>query len=171
MKSKVIVSAMIIAAVRMHFSKLYQLSSTCVHYFSGLVWPNWYTAGMDNISVDEYIHKCPIEARSKLQTIRSYILKAAPGATERTDYFGMPGYSYEGYDYNGMFAWFSYKSPCLRIHIRPPVIEQHKEKLSGYKTTKSIVSFPLDGALPHDVIVELVTASVQVMKDAKNQNQ
>ena len=60
-------------------------------------------------SVDEYIAKCPEEVQDKLKEIRTAIREAAPGATERTDYFRMPGYSYEGYDYDGMFAWFSYE--------------------------------------------------------------
>jgi hypothetical protein len=36
--------------------------------------------------------------------MRAAICEAAPGVTERTDYFEWPGYSYEGYDYDGMFA-------------------------------------------------------------------
>ncbi len=123
---------------------------------------------MANISVDEYISLCPVEAQPKLRKIREYILKAAPDAAERTDYFGMPGYSYEGYDYDGMFAWFSFKKPFMRIHIRPPVIQEHEKELSGYKTTKSIVSFPIDKELPKDLIVKLVYASIKVMKDKKD---
>ena len=37
----------------------------------------------------------------RLKKIRLAIREAAPGATERTDYFQLPGYSYEGYDYDG----------------------------------------------------------------------
>lgn len=124
---------------------------------------------MENIPVDEYISRCPTEAQPKLRKIRAYILKAAPDATERTDYFGMPGYSYMGYDYDGMFVWFSYKKPFLRIHVRPPVIQQHQKELSGYKTTKSIVSFPADNELPQALIIELVEASIKVMKEMKAQ--
>jgi uncharacterized protein YdhG (YjbR/CyaY superfamily) len=59
--------------------------------------------------VDEYIAKCPKEAQGGLVKISAAIRAAAPGATERTDYFQMPGYSYPGFDYDGMFAWFSFK--------------------------------------------------------------
>lgn len=120
--------------------------------------------------MDEYIAQCPIEVQPKMQKIRAYILKVAPDATERTDYFGMPGYSYDGYDYNGMFVWFSFKEPFLRLHIRPPVIQQHQKVLSGYKTTKSIVSFSLDKELPEALIMELVEASIKVMKDLKEKS-
>ena len=46
--------------------------------------------------VDEYIAKCPTEAQDKLRRIRTAIREVAPDATERTDYFQIPGYSYEG---------------------------------------------------------------------------
>jgi len=76
----------------------------------------------------------------------------------------MPGYLYEGYDYNGMFAWFSFKRPYVRLHVRPPVIEDHKQDLASYITTKSIISFPADKAIPKALVEKLVNASIQVMK-------
>jgi uncharacterized protein YdhG (YjbR/CyaY superfamily) len=60
----------------------------------------------------------------------------------------MPGYSYEGYDYDGMFVLFSFKKPYVRLHVRPPVIQNQKKELAGYTTTKAIVSFPVDKEMP-----------------------
>ena len=114
--------------------------------------------------VGEYIASAPEEAQSKLEEIRAAIREVAPGATERSDYFQLPGYSYEGYDYNGMFAWFSYKKPYVRLHVRPPVIQDHKKDLAGYPTTKAIVSFPLNGQIPKALVKELVKDSIKVMK-------
>ena len=68
--------------------------------------------------VDEYIASCPKEAQGNLAKIRAAIRATAPGATERTDYFQMPGYSYPGYDYDGMFAWFSFRKSYIRLHVR-----------------------------------------------------
>jgi uncharacterized protein YdhG (YjbR/CyaY superfamily) len=117
------------------------------------------------IDVDEYIAKCPKEARGQLAKIRAAIQSAAPGATERGDYFEMPGYSYPGFDYDGMFAWFSFKRSYIRLHVRPPVIEDHARLLAGYPTTKAIVSFPLGNPIPMTLIKNLVKASVKVMRD------
>jgi uncharacterized protein YdhG (YjbR/CyaY superfamily) len=114
--------------------------------------------------VDTYIANSAKEAQDKLRKIRAAIREVAPDATERTDYFQMPGYSYEGYDYNGMFAWFSFKKPYVRLHVRPPVIEEHKKELVGYSTTKAIVSFPLDKDIPMALVKKLVKASLKVMK-------
>jgi len=117
------------------------------------------------IGVDAYIAKCPKEAQAGLVKIRAAIRAAAPGATERTDYFQMPGYSYPGFDYDGMFAWFSFKKPHIRLHVRPPVIQEHAKQLAGYPTTKAIVSFPMDKPMPTALVKKLVKGSIKVMKD------
>ena len=116
-------------------------------------------------NVEEYIAKCPKDVQDGLMKIRAAIRNVAHDATERTDYFQIPGYSYEGYDYNGMFVWFSYKKPNLRLHVRPPVIEEHKKDLVGCVTTKSIVMFPEDKEIPIPLVKKLVKASIKVMKD------
>lgn len=115
-------------------------------------------------SVDEYIAACPAESQDKLREIRSLIQKAAPTALERMDYFDIPGYSYEGYDYNGMFAWFSYKKPYIRLHVRPPVLQDHAQEVSEYSVTKAIVSFPETSTMPAGLVKKLVKASIAVMK-------
>jgi uncharacterized protein YdhG (YjbR/CyaY superfamily) len=115
-------------------------------------------------SVDQYINECPEELQSKLQEIRSLIMKVAPTAEERMDYFEMPGYSYEGYDYSGMFVWFSYKKPYIRLHVRPPVLQNHKNEVSEYLTTKSIISFPELEKIPVPLVKKLVKASIVEMK-------
>jgi len=117
------------------------------------------------IQVDEYIAKCPKVAQAGLRKIRAAIRAAAPGATERTDYFQMPGYSYPGFDYDGMFAWFSFKTPHIRLHVRPPAIQQHAKELAGYPTTKAIVSFPMDQPIPITLVKKLVKGSIKIMKD------
>jgi uncharacterized protein YdhG (YjbR/CyaY superfamily) len=115
--------------------------------------------------VDEYIASAPEQAQSKLKEIRAAIRDVAPDATERTDYFQIPGYSYEGYDYDGMFVWFSFKKSYVCLHVRPPVIQEHKRELAGYSTTKAIVSFPMDKKIPMTLVKKLVKASLKVMKE------
>jgi len=117
------------------------------------------------IGVDAYIAACPKEAQAGLAQIRAAIQAAAPAATERTDYFHMPGYSYPGFDYDGMFAWFSFRKLHIRLHVRPPVLQEHAKKLAGYPTTKAIVSFPLSKPVPVALVKSLVKASVRVMKE------
>jgi uncharacterized protein YdhG (YjbR/CyaY superfamily) len=115
--------------------------------------------------VDEYIARCPKEAQGDLAKVRAAIRAAAPGATERTDYFQMPGYSNPGVDYyDGMFAWFSFKKPHIRLHVPPSVIQEHGKELSGYAKTKAIVSFPKGKPVPTTLVKKLVRASLKAMK-------
>lgn len=117
--------------------------------------------------VDEYIEKMPETVRIRLREIRTATQAAAPGSIETVSYFEMPGYSYAGYDYNGMFAWFSFKRPFVRLHVRPPVLDDHKKALGDYPTTKAIVSFPADKPIPKALVKKLVKASIKVMKQVK----
>jgi uncharacterized protein YdhG (YjbR/CyaY superfamily) len=114
--------------------------------------------------VDEYIAACPEEVQEKLKAVRAAIREVAPDAIETVSYFQFPGYSYEGYDYNGMFVWFSYKKPYIRLHLRPPVIQDHKQKLKGYGMSKGILSFPEEAEISPALVKKLVTASLNVMK-------
>jgi uncharacterized protein YdhG (YjbR/CyaY superfamily) len=115
--------------------------------------------------VVEYIARCPKEAQGDLAKIRAAIRAAVPRATERTDYFQMPGYSYPGLDfYGGMFAWVSFKKPQVRLHVPPSVIQKHRKELAGYATTKAIVSFPTGKPVSITLVKKLVKASLKAMK-------
>src|SRR5947209_8611849 len=118
--------------------------------------------------VDEYIASMPEAVRIRLQEIRAATEAAAPGASETVSYFQMPGYFYAGYDYSGMFAWFSFKEPFVRLHVRPPVLEDHQKELAAYPTTRAIVSFPVNDPIPKALVKKLVKASIQVMKQGKD---
>ncbi len=116
--------------------------------------------------VDEYIARRPKEARGDLAKLRVAIRAAVPGATERIDYFQMPGYSNPGIDYyDGMFAWFSFKKPHMRLHVPPSVIQKHRKELAGYATTKAIVSVPKGKPVPITLVKKLVRASLKAMTD------
>ncbi len=118
--------------------------------------------------VDEYIAKCPKGAQGRLRKIRAAIREAAPGSIETVSYFRWPGYRYEGdYDYNGMFAWFSFKEPNVRLHVRLPVIQDHKKELAGYETTKAVVFFHAGEEIPSSLVKKLVRASIKAMEDGR----
>jgi uncharacterized protein YdhG (YjbR/CyaY superfamily) len=111
--------------------------------------------------VDEYIAECPTEIQDKLRDLRAAIREVAPDAVETVSYFDMPGYSCEGYEYNGMFAWFSFKAPFVRLHVRPVALATHKEELQKYAKTKAIVSFPAEGRIPKALVKKLVKSSLE----------
>jgi len=110
------------------------------------------TASIELGGVEQYIAKHPKEVQEKLNKIRVAIQEAAPGSLETVSYFQIPGCFYEGYDYNGMFVWFSFKKPYVRLHVRPPTIENHKSELEGFTKTKSIVNFPVNKKIPAKIV-------------------
>ncbi len=114
--------------------------------------------------VDAYIAKAPRNVQRKLNEIRAAIREVAPGATETTSYFHMPGYFYPDYDYNGMFVWFGLQKSHLSLLLRPPTIQMHEKELADYSTTKAAVHLPLDGKTPVLLIKKLVGTSLRIMK-------
>ena len=115
--------------------------------------------------IGEYIAGCPEQVQGKLADMRAAIQAVAPDAIETVSYFNIPGYSYHGYDYNGMFAWFSFKAPFVRLHVRPQALVDHKKELGGYTATKAVVSFPAERPIPKALVKRLVKASVRSMKE------
>jgi uncharacterized protein YdhG (YjbR/CyaY superfamily) len=115
--------------------------------------------------VDEYIGEWPKETQVRLKEMRVAIREVAPDAVETVSYFDMPGYSYEGFVYNGMFAWFSFKEPFVRLHVRPEAIVAHKKELEKYAKTIAIVSFPKEEPIPKTLVKKLVKSSLKSMKD------
>ena len=106
--------------------------------------------------VDAYIRGAPREFQGKLREVRAAIREAAPLAHESVSY-GMAYYAYEG-----RLAWFGYHTGHIGLYLRPPVIEEHREDLKGYVTTKSAVHLPLDKGIPVLLIKKLVRARVKM---------
>ncbi|ABN53979.1 MAG TPA: hypothetical protein DEF39_03980 [Hungateiclostridium thermocellum] len=106
--------------------------------------------------VDEYIKSFPEEVQERLTVIRNIIRELAPQATERIC-MRMPTY-----DLNGKWlVHFAAFKKHIGFYPQPEGIEAFKEKLSGYKTSKGAVQFPLDKPLPVDLIREIVKFRVE----------
>ena len=106
-------------------------------------------------NVDEYISAAPKEVQDRLREVRAAIREAAPTAHESINY-GMPYYKYKG-----RLAWFGFQKAHIGLYVRPPVIEEHKNELAGYETTKSAVHLPLDRKIPVPLIKKLVKARMK----------
>jgi uncharacterized protein YdhG (YjbR/CyaY superfamily) len=110
--------------------------------------------------VESYIEGAPREIRGKLRDVRAAIREVAPLARESISY-GMPYYSYKG-----RLAWFGLHRGHIGLYLRPPVVEEHREDLRGYVTTKSAVHLPLDKRIPVSLVRKLVRARV-LMNEAE----
>lgn len=100
--------------------------------------------------VKEYISKYPAATRKLLRQIRTTIKKAAPKAEELMSY-GMPAFQY-----NGMLVWYAGYSGHIGFYPKPSAILTFKKELSGYKSSKGAVQFPLDKPLPLALIKRIL---------------
>ena len=105
--------------------------------------------------VDAYIAEAPKEVLGRLRELRAAIREAAPNALERISY-GMPYY-----DYKGRLVYFRLAKAHIGLYVPPPVIDEYKNELTGYKTTKATIQFPLDRELPITLIKKLVKARMK----------
>lgn len=121
----------------------------------------------DNIApnVDIYIAGFPAETQNLLLQVRETIQKAAPGAEEVISY-QMPAYKL-----NGMLVYFAGYKNHIGFYPTGSGIESFKHKLSGYKTSKGTVQFPLDQPLPLDLITEMVRFRVDENRERLNKKQ
>jgi uncharacterized protein YdhG (YjbR/CyaY superfamily) len=106
-------------------------------------------------TVDEYISGAPDNVREKLKELRAIIKSTAPQVEEKISY-GIPYYGYKG-----RLVYFRYASTHIGFYIMPPVVQDHKEELKGYKTATSTVQLPLDKPLPKILLQTLIKAGVK----------
>jgi uncharacterized protein YdhG (YjbR/CyaY superfamily) len=106
--------------------------------------------------VDAYIAAAPKAVQAKLREVRAAIREVAPDAVESMSY-GIPFYSFEGVSgIEGRLVYFGLLKTDVGLYLRPPVLEEHRDELAGYKTTKSALKIPLDMPIPVALIQRLV---------------
>lgn len=105
-------------------------------------------------TVDDYISNAPRGTRAKLNQVRAAILEVAPGAKENISY-GLPHYYLKG-----SLAWFGIFKEHIGLFVRPPILEEHKNELKGYETTKSSLHLPLINEIPIPLVKKLVKAAL-----------
>lgn len=101
-------------------------------------------------TTDSYIGSFPHETQQLLEQLRTIIKETAPEAEEKISY-GMPGYKL-----NGMLVYFAGYAKHIGFYPGVACIVAFEEELSGYKTSKGTVQFPLNKPLPTELIIQLV---------------
>lgn len=106
-------------------------------------------------TVDEYIAHQPLEYQSVLQEIRLAIIEAAPEAREVISY-QMPAFKQ-----NGMLVYFALFKKHISFFPMSSGVQAFLTRLKNYKTSKGTIQFPLDQAIPLDLIREITMFRVQ----------
>lgn len=112
-------------------------------------------------TIDEYISEFPKDIQEKLEKIRKTIQETTPEATEKISY-GIPTFYL-----NGNLVHFAAYEKHIGFYPAPSGIENFKDELSEYKTSKGTIQFPLDKEIPYDLIKEIVKFRVNENENNK----
>ena len=106
-------------------------------------------------NIDEYIAGFAEEVQQILQELRKTVRVAAPDAEETIKY-GIPTFTLKG-----NLVHFGAFEKHVGFYPTPTGIEEFKDELSVYETSKGAVQFPLDKPIPFDLIGRIVKFRVQ----------
>jgi uncharacterized protein YdhG (YjbR/CyaY superfamily) len=106
-------------------------------------------------TIREYIDAAPPQAQAKLRQIRACIRAAAPGAQESLKW-SMPAFSERRILV--MFAGFKHH---IGFYPTPSAVRAFAKDLTGFKTAKGSIQFPLDRPLPLALIRKITAFRVR----------
>jgi uncharacterized protein YdhG (YjbR/CyaY superfamily) len=106
-------------------------------------------------TVDEYLAALSDDKRAALERLRSIIKRAAPEAEE------FISYSLPAFRQNGMLVGFGATSKhCAFYLMSSSTVEEHKDELEGYDTSKGTIRFDTENPLPAALVRKLVKARI-----------
>lgn len=108
------------------------------------------------ITIDEYILGFPTETQEILTQIRTTIKNAAPQAEECISY-AMPAFKLNG---KPLVYFAGYKNH-IGFYATPTGHEAFEKELSVYKQGKGSVQFPINQAMPLDLITRITKFRVE----------
>ncbi len=111
------------------------------------------------INIDAYIAGFPKATADLLATLRATIQQAAPEAGEVISY-AMPAFKQ-----NGILVYFAAYASHIGFYPTASGISAFKNDLSGFKSAKGSVQFPLDKPLPLSLITKIVQFKVAENKE------
>ena len=101
-------------------------------------------------SIDDYIAQFDGDVKRKLSELRRGIKAEAPQAEEKISY-QMPTFAQ-----NGNLVHFAAFKNHIGFYPAPSGIENFKEQLARYQTSKGAIQFPMDEEIPMDLVREIV---------------
>ena len=110
-------------------------------------------------TIDAYIYGFPEEVQVILQKIRRIISDAAPDAEEAIKY------QIPTFVLGENLVHFAAFAKHIGFYPTPSGIEQFKDALSPYNSAKGSVRFPLDSAIPYNLIKRIVKFRVKECRD------
>lgn len=106
-------------------------------------------------SVDEYIADQPKKVAAALEQVRTLILQALPD-TEQLLNYNIPAFTLIAGGKREQQIMIAGYAKHIGFYPHPTTIEAFADELADYKYAKGSVQFPLNKAMPKDLIVKMV---------------
>src|ERR1700680_2036744 len=106
-------------------------------------------------NVNEYIAAMPEPARSRLKEMRAAIQSGGPAESVEIISYQIPAFKLKR-----VLVWYAAFSEHCSLFPTASVIEEFRDELAGFTTSKGTVHFPTDKALPTALIRKIVKARV-----------
>jgi len=113
-------------------------------------------------SVDAYLAGVAEPARSTLNKIRAAIRSAVPTEATETISYGIPAFKWKG-----VLVWFAAFSNHCSLFPTASVIQEFKNELKGFTTSKGTIQFPTTKPLPVALVKKMVRARVAQIENKK----
>jgi uncharacterized protein YdhG (YjbR/CyaY superfamily) len=107
--------------------------------------------------IDSYLEALEEPKRSTLEATRRLILEVVPDAEQCLSY-GMPAFKLQGRTVAGFAA---FKNHLSYLPHSGSVLTELGDALAGYRSTPGSLHFPVDEALPADLVRTLITTRLR----------
>jgi uncharacterized protein YdhG (YjbR/CyaY superfamily) len=108
-----------------------------------------------DVRVDEYLARVPEPARSRLTQMRSAIRSAVPREATEIMSYRMPAFRHDV-----VLVWYGAFANHVSLFPGGSVLERFNDELTGFRTSKGTIQFPLTKPLPIALIKKIVKARV-----------
>ena len=88
--------------------------------------------------------RSPNPRERTLEKLRATIGAAAPKEATECLSYGIPTFRYKG----GLVSYAAFKKHCSFFPLQASLIDEMKDELKNYRTSKGTLQFPLDKPLP-----------------------
>jgi uncharacterized protein YdhG (YjbR/CyaY superfamily) len=103
--------------------------------------------------VNEYLAQTAEPACSTLNKVRATIRSAVPAESAEVISYGIPAFKWKK-----MLVWYAAFSDHCSLFPTASVIEMFKDELTGYRTSKGTIHFPVNKPLSAALVKKMVKA-------------
>lgn len=113
-------------------------------------------------TIDEYISAFPKAIQIRLEELRTYLHQEAPGSTENISH-RIPNFSL-----NGNLVSFDAYPSHIGFYPGSKAIQVFKQEINAFKHSKIAVQFPMNQALPLELIKKIIDYKIEKNKSNPN---